>query len=328
MLEFNRGNFFSKKKILRCNKFVNILKKNLINYRLSDNFEILDVSSLNKQIKNSVLFLDRNIDTSNINFNRNLVITNNETTFKNKKLKNILYTKNINDSWNTIINEIFLHEDSLGYTDEFIFVNNSYISKYAKVDKSSKIFNNCVIGKGVEIGKNCIIKNNVVIKNSLIRDNVIICDNSSIGTTGFGFDNNKRGSSFINPQIGIVIIQDNVHIGSSCTIDRGKIDSTYIGNNSMIDNMVHIAHNVQIGDNACIAAQTGIAGSAIIDDNVTIGGQAGVAGHINIGKNVVIAAKSGVTKNITDNSIVAGFPAIDIKEWKRRIIREKKNGHK
>ena len=95
----------------------------------------------------------------------------------------------------------------------------------------------------------------------------------------------------------------------------------------MIDNMVHIAHNVQIGDNACIAAQTGIAGSAIIDDNVTIGGQAGVAGHINIGKNVVIAAKSGVTKNINDNSIVAGFPAIDIKEWKKRIIREKKNGH-
>ena len=118
-----------------------------------------------------------------------------------------------------------------------------------------------------------------------------------------------------------------MHIGSSCTIDRGKIETTYIGKNSMIDNMVHIAHNVQIGQNACIAAQTGISGSVDIDNNVTIGGQAGLAGHISIGKNVIIAAKSGVTKNIKDNSVVAGFPAIDIKEWKRNIIKERKNGH-
>tara|TARA_B100000989_G_scaffold28304_1_gene18235 strand:+ start:6058 stop:7044 length:987 start_codon:yes stop_codon:yes gene_type:complete len=328
MSKFDRGNFFFKKKTLRCNNFIGILKKNLINHRLLNNFEILDVSSLSRQIKNSVLFLDKDVNISKINFNLNLVITNSEEIFKNKKLKDIFYIKNIKESWNTIINEIYSHEDSLDYIDEFIFINNSYISKDAKVDKSAKIFNNCVIGKGVEIGKNCIIKNNVVIKNSLIRDNVVICDNSSIGTTGFGFDTNKRGSAFINPQIGIVTIEDNVHIGSSCTIDRGKIDSTYIGKNTMIDNMVHIAHNVQIGKNACIAAQTGISGSVIIGDNVTVGGQVGFAGHINIGKNVIVAAKSGVTKNISDNSIVAGFPAVDIKEWKRKIIREKKNGHK
>ena len=95
----------------------------------------------------------------------------------------------------------------------------------------------------------------------------------------------------------------------------------------MIDNMVHIAHNVIIGNNACIAAQTGISGSVIIGDNVTIGGQVGFAGHINIGENVVIAAKSGVTKNISDNSVVAGFPAIDIKDWKKNIINQKKYGH-
>ena len=172
-----------------------------------------------------------------------------------------------------------------------------------------------------------IIKNNVVIKNSLIKNNVVICDNTSIGTTGFGFDFKKRGSSNLNPQIGITIIDDNVHIGASCTIDRGKIDFTYIGKNSMIDNMVHIAHNVIIGKNACIAAQTGISGSVKIGDNVTIGGQVGFAGHISIGENVVIAAKSGVTKNIKDNSVVAGFPAIDMKEWKKILIRQRKNGH-
>ena len=95
----------------------------------------------------------------------------------------------------------------------------------------------------------------------------------------------------------------------------------------MIDNLVHIAHNVIIGNNACIAAQTGISGSVEIGENVTIGGQAGFAGHIKIGENVTIAAKSGVTKSIKDYSVVAGFPAIDMKEWKKNIINKRKHGH-
>ena len=95
----------------------------------------------------------------------------------------------------------------------------------------------------------------------------------------------------------------------------------------MVDNLVHIAHNVVIGEKACIAAQTGISGSVTVGRNVTIGGKAGLAGHIKIGDNVVIAARSGVTKNIRDNSVVAGFPAIDIKEWKKIVIRQRKNGH-
>ena len=93
----------------------------------------------------------------------------------------------------------------------------------------------------------------------------------------------------------------------------------------MIDNMVHIGHNVILGDNACIAAQTGISGSVVIGKNVTIGGQAGFAGHIKIGENVIIAARSGVTKDIKDNSVVAGFPATDIKEWKKNVIKQRKN---
>ena len=207
------------------------------------------------------------------------------------------------------------------------YVNGSYLSKYCKINDNVVIGKNCVISRGVEIGKNSIIKNNVVIKNSLIGKNVIINDNSSIGTNGFGFSLKNRGSLFLNPQIGIVIIQDNVNVGSCCTIDRGKIDFTFIGKNSMIDNMVHIAHNVVINENACIAAQTGISGSVTIGKNVTIGGQVGFAGHINIGENVVIAAKSGVTKNINDNSVVAGFPATDIKDWKKNIIKQRKYGH-
>ena len=314
-------------KILKCRDFIDLLKKILVNYKLTDNFKILDVSSLTTQINNSVLFLDKDTNLDNTILNNNLVITNNDKIFNSDIFKNIILVKNLNSSWNIIINEIYAHEDSLNYTDDFLQINNSFISKNAKVDKTAKIFNNCVIGKGVEIGKNCIIKNNVVLKNCIIKNNVIICDNSSIGTTGFGFDTNKRGSSFLNPQIGIVIIDDNVHLGSGCTIDRAKIDYTYIGRNSMLDNLVHIAHNVIIGDNACIAAQTGISGSVIIGNNVTIGGKAGFAGHIKVGNNVVVAALSGVTKDVKDDSIVAGFPAIDIKEWKKNIIRQRNNGH-
>ena len=327
MLHFSRNNFFSIKNNIKSIEIKDIIKDNLINERFFSNFAIKEISSFNIVRNHSVLFLEKEIETDLHNFKTVIIITNNIKIFDNENYQNVLLVKNLKEAFNNIINSIFSHEDILDYHDEFDLINNSYISKKALIHNTSKIFNNCVIGKGVEIGKNCIIKNNVVIKNSIIKDNVIICDNTSIGTTGFGFDFEKRGSTNLNPQIGIVIIDNNVHIGSSCTIDRGKIDSTYIGENSMIDNMVHIAHNVQIGNNACIAAQTGISGSVIIGDNVTIGGQVGFAGHIKIGQNVVIAAKSGVTKNISDNSVVAGFPAIDINIWKRSIIRGKKNGH-
>ena len=327
MLKFNRSEFLFIRNKLNINDIVNFLKINILDKRISSNFDIKDISSTNNLREYSVLFLENNIKFNKKNLNNIILITNNVNIFEDTNYKDVIFVKDLNDPYNIIINYIYSHDDSLDYLDEFDLIGNSLISKDAHIHKSSKIFNNCVIGRGVNVGRNCVIKNNVVIKNTIIKDNVTICDNSSIGTTGFGFDLKKRGTNSLNPQIGIVIIDNNVHIGSSCTIDRGKIDYTYIGKNSMIDNMVHIAHNVQIGDNACIAAQTGISGSVEIGNNVTVGGQVGFAGHIKIGQNVVIAAKSGVTKNIKDNSVVAGFPAIDIKEWKRKIIKEKNNGH-
>ena len=118
-----------------------------------------------------------------------------------------------------------------------------------------------------------------------------------------------------------MIIGHHSSIGSNTTIDRAVFDSTLIGKFSNIDNLVQIAHNVVIGDFAVIAAQVGIAGSTNIGNSVTIGGQAGISGHLVIGDNVTIAGKSGVTKNISDNKIVAGFPAKDIKLWKKEIIK-------
>ncbi len=327
MLKFNRSEFLFIRNKIKSNDIENLLNNKILNKRISTNFEIKDISSITSLRENSVLFLGNNLKLYKKNFSNIILITNNINIYEDTKYKNIIFVKDLNESYNIIINYIYSHEDSIDYFDEFDLIGNSLISRNAFIHKSSKISNNCVIGRGVKIGKNCIIKNNVVVKNALINDNVIICDNSSIGTTGFGFDFKNRGASFLTPQIGIVIIDNNVHIGSSCTIDRGKIDYTYVGKNSMIDNLVHIAHNVYIGNNACIAAQTGISGSVNIGNNVTVGGQVGFAGHINIGQNVVIAAKSGVTKNISDNSVVAGFPAVDIKEWKKKIIKERKNGH-
>ena len=325
MISYERNNFFPLKKKYLTKELNLLVKEDIIFTNCKNDFYIEDISSLNILRENSILFLDKNTNIDISNFKNIHVYTENE--INKNYYKNITVVKNLNTIYNRFLNELFFHEDQIDFTDNFDYINGSYISKFSDIHVSAKIGKNCVISRGVKIGKNSIIKNNVIIKNTIISNDVVVSDNSSIGTTGFGFDFKQRGASYLNPQIGIVFIDENVSVGASCTIDRGKLDFTYIGKNSMIDNQVHIAHNVILGDNACIAAQTGISGSVVIGKNVTIGGQAGFAGHISIGENVVIAARSGVTKNIKDNSVVAGFPATDIKEWKKNIIKQRNNGH-
>ena len=202
--------------------------------------------------------------------------------------------------------------------------NNVQIDSFVNIYENCKIADNviiqsnCKIGPNVIIGKNSIIYSNCNLQDCIIGSNCVIKSGSVIGGTGFGFD--PRSKITIS-HIGNVLIGDNCNIGSNTTIDRAVFDSTIISKNSFIDNLVQIAHNVYIGDEAIIAAQTGIAGSTTIGNNVMIGGQVGISGHLTIGNNVQIAAKSGVTKNIKDNSIVAGFPAVDIKRWKISSIK-------
>ena len=143
---------------------------------------------------------------------------------------------------------------------------------------------------------------------------MIIQDGNKIGQKGFGFIPIK-GKNIKFPHIGRVIIEDDVEIASSCTIDRGSIDDTIIGKNSYLDNQVHMAHNVKIGSNCMIAGQVGFAGSTTIGNNVSIGGQAGVSGHLKIGNNVKIGGGSGVVKDIEDNQIVMGYPAVDFRQF-------------
>ena len=327
MIEFVRSNFFPLKNILLSSDIDKILEKFLILSNIKNQFEILDVSSTNNIKSNSIFFLNKEIDISLKNNEKLLVITDNNKIYESINVENKILIKNINKAYQFLLNQIFILDDTIDYQDDFDLKNGSYISKFSKIDTSAIIKKNCVIGRGVTIGKNVIIKENTVVKNAIISDNSIISENTTIGGTGFGFDLQNMGSSNILPQIGIVHIDNNVSIGSNCSIDRAKIDITYIGKNSMLDNLIHIAHNVTIGSNACIAGQTGISGSVNIGENLICGGQVGFAGHINIGNNVRIAAKSGVTKNINDNSVIAGFPATDIKLWKKKIINERKNGY-
>lgn len=201
--------------------------------------------------------------------------------------------------------------------------HNAFIHKTAKIGKNCEVGINSVIGPGVILGDNCLIGDNVSIYYSLIGNNVKIYQGVRIGSEGFGFIMNDKHFKKI-PQLGRVIIENNIEIGANCTVDRGSIGDTIIGEYSMIDNMVHLGHNVRIGKKCIIAAMTGISGSTSIGNNVIIGGQVGISGHLKIGNDVKIAAKTGVMKNITDGSIIAGYPSEKILDWHRNTIIMKK----
>ena len=231
------------------------------------------------------------------------------------QITKIFYPDSITDNYdNTVID---INETEL--KDRVKFGKNVLIGENVKIGTNCLIGHNSIIEKNVQIGDNCSIGSNVIIRNTLIKSNVHILDSCVIGKKGFGFFPNKV-SNFRYPQIGIVVIEDNVEIGCGSTIDRGSISNTIIGKNTFLDNQIHIAHNVQIGENCIIAGQVGFAGSSTLGNNVLIGGQAGISGHLKVGNNVQIGGGSGVIKNIPDNSKVMGYPAKDLKNF----IRENK----
>ena len=197
------------------------------------------------------------------------------------------------------------------------FGKNIFIGKKAKIGSKTSIGNNVIIEHSVHIGNNCLIGSNVTIKNAVIGNNVVIQDGCKIGVKGFGFIPLKN-KNFRFPHIGRVILKDNVELGANCTIDRGSIGDTLIGENTFLDNQVHMAHNVKIGKNCMIAGQVGFAGSSTIGNNVSIGGQAGISGHLKIGNNVKIGGGSGVVKNIPDNTTVMGYPAVPLREFLKK----------
>jgi UDP-3-O-[3-hydroxymyristoyl] glucosamine N-acyltransferase len=186
----------------------------------------------------------------------------------------------------------------------------------AQVGEGSRIGANSVLGPGVTLGRGCEIGPNVTIGFALIGDGVKISAGAVIGEAGFGATSGPKGLVDI-PQLGRVIIQDGVTIGANSTIDRGAFDDTVIGENTKIDNLVHIAHNVRIGRNCVMAAYTGISGSVLVGDNVQFGGRAGVVDHVSIGPGARIGAGAAVTKDVPAGETWSGGPARPLRRWLR-----------
>ena len=212
-----------------------------------------------------------------------------------------------------------IHETAVIGEDVYIG-SFTYISEKARIGKGSQIHPQVYIGKNVKIGENCRIDSGVRIYDySVVGDNCTIHANTVVGSDGFGFQPSADGYSKI-PQLGNVVIEDDVEIGSNCSIDRGTIGSTIIGRGTKIDNLIQIAHNVNIGKNNVIAAQAGIAGSTTIGDWNMIGGQVGIVGHINIGNKVRVQAQSGVNSNAKDGEVLYGSPAINAGDYRRNYV--------
>lgn len=183
------------------------------------------------------------------------------------------------------------------------------LSDHVEVGDRTVVYAGCYIGHHAKIGADCLIYPNVSIRERVqIGDRVVIHSGSVIGSDGFGFATVK-GVHHKIPQIGTVVVEDDVEIGANVTIDRARFGKTSIGRGTKIDNLVQIAHNVTIGENSIIVAQAGISGSTMIGKNVTLAGQAGLVGHITIGDNAVVAAQAGVTKSVPPDTCVSGYPA-------------------
>jgi UDP-3-O-[3-hydroxymyristoyl] glucosamine N-acyltransferase len=201
------------------------------------------------------------------------------------------------------------------------------IGPAAQIGSGTIIASNAVIGSGVRIGRDCSIGPGARIVHALIGNRVIIHQGAAIGQDGFGFAMGPKGHLKV-PQLGRVIIQDDVEIGSNTTIDRGATRDTMIGDGTKIDNLVQIGHNVVIGRHCVIVSQVGISGSATLEDFVVLGGQVGVVGHVTIGMGSQIAGSSNVNSDVPPGSRWGGTPAKPIRDWFREITAVKQLGRK
>ncbi len=316
------SNIFFKKKNIK-------LKKIFPNRKFKENFEVNSIKPLALAREKDITFFDSIKYRDSINFTKAKVciVSNKLEKFLPKDLnkivvKNVLFelarvTKLLYPLADIDYPDLLLKTPKKSDHKKVRFGNNVLVGKNVKIGKNSIIGSNSIIESNVLIGTDCIIGSGVIIKNSILGNNVVIQDGCKIGQKGFGFiPINKKNIKF--PHIGKVKIEDYVELASNCTIDRGSIDDTIIGKNTYLDNQVHVAHNVKIGSDCMIAGQVGFAGSSKIGNNVSIGGQAGVSGHLKIGNNVKIGGGSGVVKDINDNEIVMGYPAVSIKDFLKK----------
>jgi len=211
--------------------------------------------------------------------------------------------------------------ENVTYGKDLYLGSFCYIGKNVVIGNNAKIYPNSFIGDNVTIGDNCIFFAGVrIYSETIIGDNCVIHSGAVVGSDGFGFAPQQDGSFSKIPQIGNVIIEDNVEIGACTTVDRATLGATIIRKGVKLDNHIQIAHNVEIGENTVIAAQTGIAGTTKIGKNCLIGGQVGFAGHLVIGDGVKIQAQSGIGKNLEDGEVVQGSPAFNYGDFAKAFV--------
>ncbi|MCB4808532.1 UDP-3-O-(3-hydroxymyristoyl)glucosamine N-acyltransferase [Tamlana sp. 62-3] len=219
-----------------------------------------------------------------------------------------------------IENPSFISE-SASYGENIYLGAFSYVGDNVVIGDNVKIFPNAYLGDNVKIGDNVVVFAGAkVYSDCIIGNNCVINSGAIIGADGFGFAPNEEGEYIKVPQTGNVILEDNVDIGAGTTIDRATLGSTIIRKGVKLDNQIQIAHNVEIGKNTVIAAQTGVAGSTKIGENCIIGGQVGIVGHIAIGNNVKIQAQSGIGRNIKDNEVLQGSPALGYGDYNKSYV--------
>lgn len=196
-----------------------------------------------------------------------------------------------------------------------------HVGDKAVIGEKTVLFPFVAVYPGAKIGKGSVIHSHVSIREDVrIGNRVIIHNNVVIGSDGFGYLREKDSTSVKIPQVGTVIIEDDVEIGANSAVDRAALGETIIKKGTKIDNLVQVAHNVVIGPNSILAGQTGISGSVKMGKNVIMGGQVAVADHLKIGNNVMVAGRTGITRDVPDNSVIAGFPHQDIREWRKSSI--------
>ena len=230
------------------------------------------------------------------------------------------YYNQVKNNKTGIENPSYISENAT-YGDGFYFGAFSYLGNNVKIGDNVKLFPNVFIGDNVQIGNNVVVFAGAKIySETVIGNNCVIHGGVIIGADGFGFTPNANGEYSKVPQTGNVIIEDNVDIGAGTTIDRATLGSTILRKGVKLDNQIQIAHNVEIGEHTAIAAQTGVAGSTKIGKNCLIGGQVGIVGHITIGDRVRIQAQSGIGRNVKDDEVLQGSPALNYGEFNKSYV--------
>ncbi len=211
--------------------------------------------------------------------------------------------------------------DSAAYGENFYLGAFSYLGNNVVIGDNVKVYPNVYIGDNVTIGNDVVVFAGAKIySESVIGNKCVIHSGAIIGADGFGFTPDDNGEYSKVPQTGNVILEDNVDVGAGTTIDRATLGSTVLRKGVKLDNQIQIAHNVEIGENTAIAAQTGIAGSTKIGKNCLIGGQVGIVGHITIGDRVKIQAQSGIGRNVKDDEVLQGSPALNYGDYNKSYV--------